>query len=212
MDFFLWLRTRLHRPLPGRQAHQRFVPDIPDAERRLAPPPADAKQSAVLMPLLFGEDGTLSVVLTLRSDSLRTHKGQISFPGGRLDIGETIMQGALREAQEEIGLSPDDLDVLGSLSPLYIPPSNSAVTPVVAVVHGTPLWQINKNEVEEVLVQPISVLLNEQAFRIRTDIIPNLPVPVPSWDIHPTTPLWGATAMMLNEFITLYHEFHRDVA
>lgn len=186
------------------------MPNIPNAERRLSPPPDNAKKSAVLVPLIVGEDNSLHVVLTVRSDALRNHKGQISFPGGRLDDGESAVEGALREAHEEIGLESQFLDVAGILSSLYIPPSNSAVTPVVAMLRGQPAWNINTGEVQEVLVQPIDNLLNEESIRIRTDVMPHLPVPVPTWEINHSIPLWGATAMMLNEFITLYNEYQQD--
>lgn len=96
-----------------------------------APPPdSNPRQSAVL--LLFAEDeGGPYVLLTERSHGMRSHPGQVSFPGGKLETHETTVEGALREAHEEIGLEPSGVEVLGALPTLWVPPSNFSVTPVV---------------------------------------------------------------------------------
>ncbi|BBH17690.1 coenzyme A pyrophosphatase [Nocardioides baekrokdamisoli] len=96
-----------------------------------APPPdSNPRQSAVLM--LFAEDeGGPYVLLTERSHTMRSHPGQVSFPGGKLDKNETPVEAALREAYEEIGLEPSGVDVLGALPTLWVPPSNFSVTPVI---------------------------------------------------------------------------------
>jgi 8-oxo-dGTP pyrophosphatase MutT (NUDIX family) len=207
MIFYQWLEHRCQLPLPGREAHRRFVPNVPDAHKRLANAPTDAKQSAVLIPLVADEFDELGVLFTVRSESLRSHKGQISFPGGRLDLNETHVEAALREAHEEIGISASDIHVLGTLSPLYIPPSNSAVTPIIAAIQRQASWNLSTAEVAEVVIRPLSDFLNDSLFEERAGIIPHLPINVPMWDVHPTIPLWGATAMMLNEVVMLYNEF-----
>ncbi|MFN4909231.1 MAG: NUDIX hydrolase [Bacteroidota bacterium] len=207
-----WIIARLQRPLPATAAHEPFVPEIPDRRSRLQPAPADARNSAVLMPIVFDSSGSVSTVLTVRSEGLRNHRGQISFPGGRSDEGEDAVMTALREAHEEIGLTSDRVHVLGQLSPLYIPPSHSAVTPVVAVVSEPPAWQINSEEVSEVLVVPMSVFRDPRNVLLRNDIIQGLRVDVPHWNVHPTIPLWGATAMMLNELVMIINEYDMECA
>ena len=207
MMFYQWLEKRCQRPLPGREAHRRFVPNVPDAHKRLSDAPIDAKQSAVLIPLIADESQELGVLFTVRSEALRSHKGQISFPGGRLDLGETHVEAAVREAHEEISITSAHVQVLGTLSPLYIPPSNSAVTPVIAAVKHQSSWHISTAEVAEVVIHPLRDFLTDTIFEERAGIIPNLPISVPMWDVHPTIPLWGATAMMLNEVVMLYNEF-----
>lgn len=97
-----------------------------------APPPeANPRQSAVLMLFAQDERGPY-VLLTERAHTMRSHPGQVSFPGGKIDGNESITAAALREAHEEIGLDPSVVDVLGTLPTLWVPPSNFSVTPVVA--------------------------------------------------------------------------------
>lgn len=211
MMFSTWLTQRLRSPLPGREAHRRFVPNIKDADVRLAAPPEEARRSAVLVPLIETAPSDIDVVLTVRSQSLSNHKGQISFPGGRMDAGETHVDTALREAHEEIGIHPSNAVVIGSLSSLYIPPSNSAVTPVLAIIEPPTTWILNPAEVTEIVQIPLHSFLNDDIFDERIGIIPQLPVSVPMWDVHPTIPLWGATAMMLHEVVVLFHEYQSEV-
>lgn len=212
MKFEQWLINRLQSPLPGVEAHERFVPDIPDRRSRLQPAPSDAKQSAVLIPIVMnGADGP-STVLTVRSEGLRNHRGQISFPGGRSDGDEDAVATALREAHEEIGLGPERVTVMGRLSPLYIPPSRSAVTPIVAIVDQPHAWQLNVDEVSEILIVPLSKFLDSRNVLLRNDIIQGVPVDVPHWNVHPSIPLWGATAMMLNELVMIINEYDMEAA
>lgn len=207
MNLQTWMQQRLLRPLPGIAAHERFVPDIPDRRSRIQSAPPDARQSAVLIPIIADMRLGLSTVLTVRSEGLRNHRGQISFPGGRLDEGEDAVAAALREAHEEIGLSAGRVQVLGQLSPLYIPPSHSAVTPVVAAIEQPTAWKMNSVEVSEVLVVPISALRQPGNIQMRNDIIAGMRVDVPHWNVHPTIPLWGATAMILHELVVILNEY-----
>jgi 8-oxo-dGTP pyrophosphatase MutT (NUDIX family) len=210
MKFEQWLINRLQSPLPGVVAHERFVPEIPDRRSRLMSAPADAKQSAVLIPIVMNAADGPQTVLTVRSEGLRNHRGQVSFPGGRSDEGEDAIATALREAHEEIGLASERVQVLGCLSPLYIPPSHSAVTPVVAIVEQPPVWQLNADEVSEIIVVPVSRFRDPRNIRLRNDIIKGVPVDVPHWTVHPVIPLWGATAMMLNELVMLMNEYDME--
>ena len=124
----------------------------------LPEPPADARRSAVLM--LFGDGPDL--LLTERSSNLRSHAGQLSFPGGSADPDDADpVATALREADEEVGLDRDSVDVLGSLAPLWLPPSNHAVTTVVGWwKQPGPLGPLDPAEVASVLRVPLSTLLD----------------------------------------------------
>jgi 8-oxo-dGTP pyrophosphatase MutT (NUDIX family) len=96
----------------------------------LPPPGSDPRRGAVLMLMGEGPDGA-DVLLTERAHDMRSHPGQVSFPGGSIDPGETAVEAALREAREEVGLDPAGVDVFASLPELWLPPSNFAVTPVI---------------------------------------------------------------------------------
>ena len=160
------------------------------AEHARTPPP-DARVGAVLVLLHDGPDGPV-VVLTRRRADLRSHPGQISFAGGRLDEGETIVEAALREAEEEIGVGPQGIDVIGVGPTFYIPPSRFWVVPVVARwVSPTPT-NPNPWEVDEVLHVPLADLLDPSRWR---------KVPLShsgaswAWQLDDDL-LWGATAVV----------------
>jgi len=210
MNLIDHIRERLAKPLPGLDAHRVFVPDMPESALRLAPPPADARRSAVLVPLIAEVIDDLRIVFTVRSLSLRSHKGQISFPGGRIDEGEDVYTAALRELHEEIGVEPHDVTILGELSPLYIPPSNSAVTPVVALIKKSRQWVISEAEVTEVLDIPFASFLDATSISFEKRSLYGRLVDVPQWNIHPSVPLWGATAMILNELVWIVNEYMKE--
>lgn len=133
-----------------------------DLTRFVPPAGSETRAGAVLM--LFGEghEGP-DLVLTERSHDMRSHPGQISFPGGSLDPGETPVDAALREAAEEIDLSPQGVEVFGTLPQLWLPPSNFAVTPVLAWWREeSPVRIGSPDEVESVLRVPLAALLDPE--------------------------------------------------
>lgn len=128
---------------------------------RFAPPPGgDARLSAVLM--LFGEGpGGPDLLLTERNHTMRSHPGQVSFPGGSLDPGETPREAALREAFEETGLDPDGVEVFGELPQLWLPPSNFTVTPVLGWWRTpSPVSVVSPDEVHAVIRVPLRELMD----------------------------------------------------
>ena len=131
---------------------------LPEAEV----PPAGRRPSAVLIPLVI-EDGVLKVVLTERSSTLRHHAGQISFPGGRIDAGEVPHLAALREADEEIGLKPEDVEILGFL-PEVITTANFHIAPVLGLIQGTPSLTKQPDEVARILIEPLLPMLDPVNF------------------------------------------------
>jgi 8-oxo-dGTP pyrophosphatase MutT (NUDIX family) len=147
----------------------------------------------------------LHTLLTLRPQKLKHHGGQLSFPGGGIDPGETSWQAALREAWEEVGLHPNNAKPIGELTALYIPPSNNLVIPHVAYLEDFGDLRPNPDEVEEIVTLPLDALLDPtccKQFR-RTHL--GVETDVPFFDVH-RVPLWGATSMMLNELITLIRQ------
>lgn len=122
-----------------------------------------ARASAVLVPLIETADG-VSVVLTRRSDNLRNHRGEISFPGGRVEESESLVEAALREAHEEISLKPDSVRIVGQLDPHATYVSNSLIVPIVGLVQGNPQFLAQTSEVSRILVVPLTELAHESSY------------------------------------------------
>jgi len=189
---------------------------LPPLEASVAPAdhvvPISGAPSAVLVPL-FEEHEETRVVLTRRSSRLRRHRGEVSFPGGRQDPGETPLQAALREAREEVGIDPDLVEVVGRLSPLSTLSSGSSITPVVGVLPCRVAMSPNPAEVEKVFDVALAELLAEGVFReeiwswrrgsddgAMVEVSGGFPV----WFFElPEDTIWGATARMLVELICL---------
>ncbi len=162
------------------------------------------RRAAVLL-LLYPREGQLYVVLTQRRHDLPDHPGQIAFPGGSRDGQETVAQTALREAQEEVGVDPEKVEVLGRLTHIYIPPSHFCIQIVVGYTPEPPAWRPNPAEVELVLEVPLSRFLDPATRRV-TQVTRNGRVwDVPYFDLEGRN-VWGATAMALGEFVILLRE------
>lgn len=204
-----YLSQRLGQaPLPGRNAQIAMAPEPVSASASLrdmqAPPSAD--DSAVLILLFPNEQQQPELVLTLRTRSIN-HGGQLSFPGGRAEAEETPVDTALREAREEVGIIPADVQIIGKLSKLYVAHSHNHVTPVVGMLDYTPQLEPNPAEVAEAFSVELDSLLDKKNLTVEQwDLRDNATYRVPYWDVH-RVPLWGATAMMLNEFLDLYRAF-----
>jgi 8-oxo-dGTP pyrophosphatase MutT (NUDIX family) len=127
-----------------------------------APTPGpDDRLAAVLAPIVL--DAGPSLIFTVRAEGLSRHAGEISFPGGLQDPGETLMHTAVREAGEELGLTPASFEVLGSLSPIHTSVSGILVVPFVALLPTTPQLRPNEAEIEEVLMLPVERLAEVEA-------------------------------------------------
>lgn len=162
-----------------------------------------ARLSAVLMPLVDATDGP-SVVLTRRAQHLRNHRGEVSFPGGRVEPNETILEAALREAEEEIRLTRDVVSPLGTLEPLATVVSNSFITPVVGTVSPLPELVPDAGEVERIFTVPLHDLVREDTYRSEMWTIDRLQInellEVHFFELDDET-IWGATARMLHHMI-----------
>jgi 8-oxo-dGTP pyrophosphatase MutT (NUDIX family) len=198
------LREALAQPLPGLDAQLKMAPS-PRLNWDPLNFPEGARDGAALL-LVYPHDETLFVALTVRGSGLRNHTGQVSLPGGRVDEGETFEQAAVREAQEEIGVDPGSVDVLGRLTPLHIPVSGYVLHPIVGVTPMRPAFQRAEWEVARIVEVPVSRLTDpaivKHEVRTRIDKGHSIDVNVPYYDIDGEK-VWGATAMVLSEFCAI---------
>ncbi len=194
------LKDRLSGFLPGFDAQKKMAPypkssGSPDYREQTG---GELRKNAVLV-LLLQEENRLKTLLTIRSDKMPTHKGQISFPGGGIEPDETPEQAALREAYEETGVNPYHVEICGRLSELHVAVSGNLIIPVVGVAN-TELYPVpDYNEVTEILTPDIGSLIGPENRNVQTRNLRGVDYSVPFWDIH-DTPLWGATAMIMSEF------------
>lgn len=142
--------------------------DLPEWFSTFEPPEDPARRSAVLMLFTPGADGP-SVVLTERSETLRSHASQVSFPGGKLDPGETAAEAALRETWEEVGLEPESVEIIGALPDLWLSPSQNAVTPIIGWCRDPGrLRVVDRGEVARVERVPVADLVDpERRFTVK---------------------------------------------
>ena len=193
------LSERLRQPLPGSRAHEplRAVPIgtfKPKFEHSTPPKPG-----SVLI-LLYRNGDRINFPLTIRPDYLGTHGGQISFPGGKAEEGEDAIETALREGEEEIGIDRKDIKVIGTLTEFFVIPSHFKVTPVIAFTEKRPAFIADPIEVVRIIEGNLDDLIKEDAIRTKEILAAKLyPMMAPLFEIEEEV-VWGATAMMLNEF------------
>jgi len=185
--------------LPGERAHLEMFP-LRKASSLSIPENGDYRISAV-MALLFPEEDELKLTLTQRHDYKGKHGGQISFPGGKTEeFDNSTIQTALRETHEEIGIEPNQINVLGKLTDVYIPVSKFLVHPYVGFHEPNPNFIASDKEVKEIITFNIIELLqeeNRQTTKIKTSNGLYLK-DIPCFTIQDKI-VWGATALMLNE-------------
>lgn len=175
-------------------------PVPPEIRQRLQ---AGRRSAAVLLPVLGAETGPLRLLLTQRTDHLRDHAGQISFPGGGLKPGENALEAALREAQEEIGLTRSAIDVFGQM-PQYHTGTGFSVSPMIGFVAHDASLTPDPGEVAEIFEVPLDFFLDPRNFRQETRFYRG------AWRTFLAVPwaeryIWGATAGMLAQLSGIIH-------
>jgi 8-oxo-dGTP pyrophosphatase MutT (NUDIX family) len=196
------LREAVAQPLDAwREVYESFSPvDVETGERRprVPPPSADSRRAAVLVPVLLEPEGA-RLVYTVRRDHLQDHAGQISFPGGSMDPGDgSLLETALREAEEEIDLRPDLVEVIGELEEMYIPPSGFRVSPFVGLLPPEAELVLHPDEVEAIFTVSLEELASPKTFQkvMWTREGREYEVPVFAVEGPPRRNIWGATAAM----------------
>jgi 8-oxo-dGTP pyrophosphatase MutT (NUDIX family) len=163
----------------------------------------DARKAAVLVPL-FEQDGEIYIVFIRRATTLRSHSGEIAFPGGSVDATDASpVMTALREAQEEIGLDPSRVEVLGVLAPVFTVVSNFLITPVVAFLpQGLGELHLQTSEVKELILVPLQGVTDPAILHTEQWTWGNRARVVYFYDYGPYR-IWGATGRMLNAFLEI---------
>ena len=178
------------------QAIVAFQPD-----QVLRQPLENVRPSAVLVGLFESSNG-VEAILTRRSQNLTNHRGEISFPGGRLDAGESVLQAALRETQEEIGLSPEDVEVVGELNSMATVVSNSHIVPIVGRYRTPPKLHAVNDEVDRVFSVPLSELVRTDTYSQEHWIFDDREFQINFFYLDDET-IWGATARILFQVMML---------
>ncbi len=200
-----------------------FLDDIKNQLKRPQPlfiGEENAIRSAIVIPLVWKNE-QWHLLFEVRSHKMRKQPGDISFPGGRIDPGETPREAAIRETHEELGIEPSHIQIISELSP-YIASTTFVIYPFVAVLEYDELHQINKDEVEEVFTVPLNWLLEHEPEKHNISLEPKFEESFPfekimngkqyKWRMsfveewffyYEQYTIWGLTARILKYFITL---------
>ena len=197
-----FLSERLRQPLPGAEAHRRFAPRPARDGWRPDDLPSHARRAAALI-LLYPTGAGVTLPLTVRHSALPHHAGQVSLPGGRIDLDESAEHAALREAEEEVGIDPGRVRLLGPLSTLWVIVSNHVVQPFVAVTDERPQFRLAAREVAQLMEMPLADLHDPRKVGWERREREGVLVDVPFFTLEGHQ-VWGATAMMLGEFGALF--------
>ena len=194
----------ISKGLPGEKAHAKMLP-----EGRMATFSYSHKESAVLL-LLYLKSNSWFIILMKRKEYDGHHSGQISFPGGKKNpLDKSLLQTALRETKEETGVDASGSIIAGALSPVHIPVSGFVVHPFIAVLDYPPVFLPDINEVQYLIEVPLNTLIEPSVFKTKKMQIRNTELNVPYFDIQNEV-IWGATAMILNEFLDLFTQTISD--
>ena len=200
------LRQRLSLPLPGSEAHYKMA----NADRRINLArfkiPDNPRRGAVLI-MLYETNHTIKFPLIVRPVYDGVHSGQVSLPGGSVEHSDNnLFATALREAEEETGIFKNNVDVIGKLTELYIPPSNFLVTPFVGIHTSKPLFIPHSREVARIVELNLEKIMDEKLIHEKNmKLSSGLTVLTPYFDFDGLV-VWGATAMILSELKSVLYE------
>lgn len=201
-DFAAKLKKEIQAGLPGTEVQwalassDRLKKDFPREPR------TDSAMAAVLIPL-YPSEGKIHTIFIQRPQYNGVHGGQISFPGGKREPSDTdLIQTGLREASEETGIDREKVEIIGTLTPLFIPVSNIVVTPVVGWLQNKPSLQPEESEVVFIIEADINPFLDKSIIRTKPFEIRGEMIDIKYFDYKGNV-IWGATAMILHELLTI---------
>lgn len=202
------LKTEILKDLPGTEVQWMMASSDRMAKNFPRIPGPDAREAAVLI-LLYPESDSIFTLLMQRHDYEGIHGGQISFPGGKKeDSDKDLVRTALREAYEETGINESEISVIGTLTPLFIPVSNMHVTPVIGWTTRKPEFSHKHEEVAFLIEADLNILLDPLIIKTKPLRIQNESIDIKFFDYHGHI-VWGATAMILNELLTLLYRINQ---
>lgn len=197
-DFLNNLKEELKKDLPGEKAQIKMAPGVRNHFKT-----TEQSRNAGVLILIYEKNQELYVSFIQRTEYNGPHSGQISFPGGKFEQGDkNIIETALRETNEEIGVNPKMVDIYGQLTPLHIPVSNFTVYPVIGIHKTTPQFKIDSLEVKKVIEVKLIDLLNTENCTSKEFKYGDLSFVAPIYNPDNLT-IWGATAMILSEFLEI---------
>lgn len=204
-DLREYLRSRLLRPLPGCEAQMSLEPAMSYGRHR-GPARDDSRRAAVMI-LLYDEADEIAVPMVKRRTDLAFHPGEMAFPGGGVEPGESWEQAATRECFEETGVAAEQIEVYGTLTPIYVFGSHNLVMPVIGIGRKPANYHVDTAEIDCVVDVPLAIVTNEQ---LGTTVRPLAGVhrEVPCFRVGGAE-IWGASAMMLAELSALMSDFSR---
>jgi len=162
----------------------------------------NALKDAAILIIMFEKDDEICFPMIKRPDNVKNHPGQIALPGGAKEKEESLEETALREAQEEIGINPDTIEIIGKLTPIPVPVSGYLVQTYVGIMDEEPEWKLSKEEVADFFILKLSELLDSDTGYYETWELRGFEAKVPIFKVNELK-IWGATASVLSEFIEL---------
>lgn len=205
MDFYQALKEELTLPLPGITFQLKMAPK----HRNLEFDGVLKQNAAVTILVIPSEKEEKGILLIKRPEYDGHHSGQISFPGGKEEKDdENLLQTAIRETHEEIGINLGEDHLIGALTPLFIPVSRYLVHPYVFLENGIKEFTLDPNEVEYVIHLPVKKILDASIVKTTRIETSDRTITTPYFDIEGEI-VWGATAMMLSEFVEILHRLKR---
>ncbi|MFK7953931.1 MAG: CoA pyrophosphatase [Ekhidna sp.] len=205
-ELISFLEKKLKGVLPGEKAHSLMQPRLPDGTSLRLKNSKPPKEGGVLI-LLYNEGGEAFFPLIQRPEYEGVHSGQMALPGGKAEEeDDDLIMTALRETREEIGVSEEKIKVIGSLSRFFVAASNYMVEPVIGVIDHKPDFVPDPREVSDIITPSINELINPALRKEKELVVKNgYKLQSPYFDLSDRV-VWGATAMMLSELVTILNE------
>jgi 8-oxo-dGTP pyrophosphatase MutT (NUDIX family) len=204
MHFSEFIKTfiqKLNNPLPGETSHEKFYHQARILSK--LKPDEKTRKSAVLI-LFYPDENKIKVPLILRPDYDGTHGGQMALPGGKVEpFDENLKRTAIRETQEEIGIKALDVNIIGSVTEVFIPVSNFMVYPVIGYLDYKPVFFPDPKEVDKIFEVDFTDFLKEENIAMSTVSVRGTEMSVPGFAIQEQW-VWGATALIFNEIVDIW--------